>query len=318
MWGQLPPAGAEQSLQRVEAFQLLLMAQFAQAAEQRCREGGGQLQPVTVAGVFLAVIHPAQQPCAHAQAVAVGHQKTIGIAKQALQAWVFAVATVYLQAHWRRAAQAVEAGAQGLAVAPEYRRIVGGVTALDAPRLALLIQQGDGDAGDVPVLGNSLQSVLQYFGQAHQAADPQLLADLVAHPLIVFAHLGELAMGNQVANVQQLQEPALAFGLNPATGMQGLPGEPLELQVQALPLPVAGRALDHQAARRSEVVEQRGCLLLLRSGVFESMAKRAMDIHYAALGVQVEQQRGGCRDRCRCVSRQLVATSEQAAEEFIA
>jgi hypothetical protein len=48
------------------------------------------------------------------------------------------------------------------------------------------------------------------------------------------------------------------------------------------------------------------------------MAKRAMDIHYAALGVQVEQQRGGCRDRCRCVSRQLVATSEQAAEEFIA
>ena len=86
--------GAEQPLQRFEAIQLLLVALFPQAVEQGRGDGGGQLQPVTVAGVGLCAEKTAQQPCGYAVSIAIGHEKTIGITKQPLQARVVAVATV--------------------------------------------------------------------------------------------------------------------------------------------------------------------------------------------------------------------------------
>jgi len=47
------------------------------------------------------------------------------------------------------------------------------------------------------------------------------------------------------------------------------------------------------------------------------MAQRALDVQYAALGVQVEQQGGGGGQCCRRVRIQVVATAEQEAEQFI-
>ncbi|KAI0222252.1 hypothetical protein L0F63_007177, partial [Massospora cicadina] len=53
----LPPTGTEQALQSLLAFQVLVMALFAQAAEQGPGEGRGEHQPVAIQQVRCVLLH---------------------------------------------------------------------------------------------------------------------------------------------------------------------------------------------------------------------------------------------------------------------
>lgn len=241
---QFPPAGAEQALQGFNPFQLLVMALLTQAAEQWCGEGGGEVQPVALADVGVATVEPAQQPGGDALAIAVGHQQAFGIAKYTVQARVFAAALESFEAQWGVAVEAVQAGAEALARLPELGGVMGAVAAIDQPVLVLLVEQDHGHARDAPTLGEAAQVLTEDLGQARQAAHPQLLAHLAGELMVLFALLGQLPTGQQVADICQAQEPAIGVRLDPATGVQDAVAGALEVQVHAMALPVGGCAFD--------------------------------------------------------------------------
>lgn len=78
----------------------------------------------------------------------------------------------------------------------------------------------------MPVLGQGMELLMQHLGQAEEAAQAQLLADLRGELLAVLALLRLLAFQQQVADIQQVQEPALGGRLHPAAQVQGLPASP--------------------------------------------------------------------------------------------
>ncbi|MNO92760.1 hypothetical protein D3C76_843420 [compost metagenome] len=150
-----PPAGAEQGLQRLQALQLQMVAMFAQAFQQGAGEGGGELQPVTLAdirGLLLDRVTAAEQPGHHALGIVIGHGETLRAGKDALQARMFA----QVQVMRRGAVQAIETGAQALTGAPQAGRIEAGVVLVNLPALLLLIEQRQGDTGNVKALGQCL------------------------------------------------------------------------------------------------------------------------------------------------------------------
>ncbi len=204
---------------------------------------------------------------------------------------MLAVAVGEGQAQGRGAAQAVQGRAECLAIVPQHRGVKRAVLAVDSPAQVLFVEQGDGDTGNLKVLGDALQVVLHHFRQPGQAAHAQAFADLGAEQLVLLAGFGVLAVADQVADVQQLQNPAVAAGLDPATGLQGAPGEAIEIQVEVLALPIGGAALDHHGAVGTQVVHQRFGMLL--GGVFDqAMTQRTVGLQDAAEVVQVNLQTG--------------------------
>lgn len=131
---------------------------------------------------------------------------------------------------------------------------------------------------------------------------------------MAFAGVGVLAVGEQVADIQQLQAPAIALGLQPATGVQGAGGKPLEVEVEDLPLPVGGAAFDDYGTVGTQVVQQR--YRLLRGGVFDqAMAQGAVDVQDTAKGVQVDLQAGAGGHQGWCYMN-LGRAAEEAIEEL--
>ncbi|MNT48526.1 hypothetical protein D3C72_1853100 [compost metagenome] len=105
-------------------------------------------------------------------------------------------------------------------------------------------------------LGQGLQLFDQHLGQARQAAQAQLLADLCREQLALLAQARLPAFQQQVADVQQLQQPGVRHRLHPATQVQGRAVEAVEIQVQELALPIGGSALDGEAAMGQEKIQQ--------------------------------------------------------------
>ncbi|MNI77167.1 hypothetical protein D3C73_1334440 [compost metagenome] len=64
------------------------------------------------------------------------------------------------------------------------------------------------------------------------------------------------AFKQQIANVQQLQQPGVSHRLNPATQVQGLAAEAVEIQVEELALPIGGSPLKDEAAMGQEKIQQ--------------------------------------------------------------
>ncbi|MNL01650.1 hypothetical protein D3C87_1221260 [compost metagenome] len=83
-----------------------------------------------------------------------------------------------------------------------------------------------------------------------------MLADVHREQLALLTQTRLAAVNQQVTDVQQLQEPGIGLGLNPAAQVQRLAAEAVKIQIQILPLPISGHALDHQAAMGQEKIEQ--------------------------------------------------------------
>ncbi|MNX66299.1 hypothetical protein D3C86_973880 [compost metagenome] len=150
-------------MQRLEAFQLQVMAVFAQAFQHGRGERGSELQPVDHPDVGRSLLHrPAttQQPGCHPLGIVIGHDETLGIAEGALQARVLH----QIEVLGRGAVEAVEAGAQALPVLPKLRRVETGVVLVNLPTLFLLVEQCQGDARDLETLGEALQLFAQHLG----------------------------------------------------------------------------------------------------------------------------------------------------------
>ena len=84
--------------------------------------------------------------------IVIGHGEPLRAGKDALQARMFA----QVQVMRRGAVQAIEAGAQALTGAPQAGRIEAGVVLVNLPALLLLIEQRQGDTGNVKALGQCL------------------------------------------------------------------------------------------------------------------------------------------------------------------
>lgn len=133
---------------------------------------------------------------------------------------------------------------------------MGAVAAVDQPVLILLVEQHHRRARDTPALGQAAQVLAEHLRQARQAAHAQLFAHLAGEQMVLLALLGQLPAPQQVADIQQAQDPAVAIRFDPATGMQDGLGGALEIQVQAVPLPVGRGAFDAQGARQAQQVAQ--------------------------------------------------------------
>src|SRR5690606_36225286 len=136
----------------------------------------------------------------------------------------------------------------------QWGGIEGRVMLVDLPAVFLFNQQRHGQTRNLKMLRQVLQLLYQYFGQARQAAQAQLVADLCRERLAVFAAARLPAFVQQVADVQQLQQPGIGQRLHPAAQVQGLSAEAVEVQVQTLSLPVGRRACDDEAAVRHEEI----------------------------------------------------------------
>jgi len=110
--------------------------------------------------------------------VAIGHQETFAMPEDPLQSRVLIQALGVIQVQRCVAAQAVQAVAQGLAVLPQPGRVVGAVATVQHPALFLVVEQGQAQAGDVPVAGQVGELVVQHVRQAAQVAQADLLVDL--------------------------------------------------------------------------------------------------------------------------------------------
>ncbi|MNS68222.1 hypothetical protein D3C72_1014980 [compost metagenome] len=243
----------------------------------------------------------------------IGHGEAIGIAERTLQARVFARGQVLRC----RAAQTVQPRAQALTVLPQLRCIRGRVVLLNLPTMFLLIEQGEGNAGDLKTLGQALQLLGQHLGQARQAAQAQLFGDLLRQHLALFAVARLQALKQQVADVQHLQQPGIGQGLHPAAQMQRGAVEAVEVQVQGLPLPVRRRAFDDEAAVGQQEVEQMRCLLA--GGVLgQQVPQRTAQLNDTPLGIELHLQSETVHPRCLLrLRRGRRMAMEQAPEEFV-
>ncbi|MNG19529.1 hypothetical protein D3C84_1036960 [compost metagenome] len=87
---------------------------------------------------------------------------------------------------------------------PERRGIVTGVLDMDLPALVRIILQGQGEAGNFPVLSEVLQLLASDLRQAWQVAHPQLFAGLLDQALKLFPAVCLLAFKQQITDVHQL------------------------------------------------------------------------------------------------------------------
>ena len=316
-----PPASAEQVLQGIKTLHRLHMALLAQAAEQRSGQRTGQGQPVAIGQPWRHVVDrvkPAKQPCDHALIIAVGHSEPVGVAERGLQSRMFIAALRAGEALRCAAVEAVQRRAQWLAVLPQLRGVVGTKLLMNLPALGLFIQQGHGEAGDVPALGDGLQLFAKHRRQTRQAARAQAIADLRGEGLAGVAVARLLTFEQQVGDVEQLQSPAILQRLHPAAQVQRLIIQSGEIQIEQLPVPVPRLAFDAQQAMRQQIGAKRQ-RLTLRFVLGEQMPQRAGDLQHGAVAIQIKMQ----ADRRRAeVVRQVVGCDggalEQAPEKLIA
>lgn len=188
---------------------------------------------------------------------------------------------------------------------------------VNQPTLGLFIEQSHGDAGDLKALGQTLQLLRQHLGQARQAAQAQLFTDLRREQLALFTAARLSTFEQQVADVDQLQQPVFAQRLHPATQMQRLFAEAEKIQVQALSLPLGGCTFDRQGAMGHEVIEQMRCL---RAGhlLRQQMPQRAGQLNHPAFVIQMQLQTDTLHARRVSTGRGLLRLAiEQAPEEFV-
>jgi len=186
------------------------------------------------------------------------------------------------------------------------------------PALGLFIEQRDGEAGDVPALGDRLQLFAKHRRQTRQAARAQTIADLRGEGLAGVAVARLLTFEQQVGDVEHLQSPAILQRLHPAAQVQGLIIEPGKVEIEELPLPVSGLTFDSQQTVRQQVGAERQ-RLTLRFVLGEQMPQRAGDLQHIAVAIQIKMQ----ADRRRAeMVRQVVGCDggalEQAPEKLIA
>jgi hypothetical protein len=135
-------------------------------------------------------------------------------------------------------------------------------------------------------LGQRLQLVHQHVGQARQAAQAQLFTDLRREQLALLAQARLSAFKQQVADVQQLQQPGVGHWLDPATQVQGRAAEAVEIQVQKLTPPIGGGTLDGEAAMGQEKIQQ--MYKLCRRGLLgQQMPQWAAQVQHPTLGVEL-------------------------------
>lgn len=235
----LPPARAQLLLQIVKVGGLLVQLLAAMAHQQRLDQGAQQRQRHV--GRRQLGRTGAQQPRLGILAQAAGHQEQRHPAAQRQQ---LQVVIGLDQALGRPCLQPRLQGAVG---GPGPGALAAGVM---SPAIGLAQQQAQ--RAGLPVLGKPLQLRLGGLHQARRAALTQGMTDLAEQwPLPVPALLAQ-----QVADVEQLQQPPLGLAQQPATGVQGLADDRVEIQVQRLPLPVGGLAFEHQPAVPQQVVVQ--------------------------------------------------------------
>ena len=197
---------------------------------------------------------------------------------------------------------------------PQGWGVVGGVLAVDAPALVILIEQCHGDAGDAPALGHAAQVFAEHVMQAAETAYAQLLAHQGGELVVLFALLDPCPVSQQVSDVQQVQGPAVALRLDPAAGMQDLAGGALEVQIQAVSLPLLRRALDTQRAVGTQQGLQ-GWVGHVGKMLGKQRPQGARDAQHPAQVVQLHlQARRGRRWR---VQSQGAGKPAQACEQFI-
>ena len=104
-----------------------------------------------------------------------------------------------------------------------------------------------------------LRHLLQQIGHHPWHARCAAAAQLLAH--VGGEQVGELAVARlllaqqQIADVQQLQQPAVTLWLYPAAGMHNRATADLKHEVQALPMPISGRAFEGQRAARHQIID---------------------------------------------------------------
>ncbi|MCY1294018.1 hypothetical protein D9M68_754930 [compost metagenome] len=131
--------------------------------------------------------------------------------------------------------------AEALALLPVTGRTVPTVLRVDLPALPARHVERQGHAGHPPAQGEGFQQFGGDLGQQRGTgqADPfrrlpgveQCLAALVAGFLVT----------DQVADIHRLEQPAIAGGSEPATGVQGAAVVADEVQVEAIPRPLLRR-----------------------------------------------------------------------------
>ncbi|MND59029.1 hypothetical protein D3C80_502050 [compost metagenome] len=107
-----------------------------------------------------------------------------------------------------------------------------------------------------PVPYQPVELLFGHHLQALDSAGAQGAGQVRGQVLLALGSQGLLAVLQQVANVEQLQQPATALRQQPAAGVQGTPASRLEIQFQWLALPVWRLAFEHQQAVGLHVVVQ--------------------------------------------------------------
>ena len=127
-----------------------------------------------------------------------------------------------------------------------------------------------------------------------------LLAHVRGEQLATFTTVGLLVAQQEVADVQQLQQPAVSVRLHPAPGVHNVAACPLKREVQTLALPVHWRAFECQRAAGHQIINQQARraiahdhTVMLRAVYFQNMALR-VEPHFNPR-LQARRRTGGHR-----------------------
>ncbi|WP_414156003.1 hypothetical protein [Pseudomonas sp. BNK-44-a] len=106
----------------------------------------------------------------------------------------------------------------------------------------------------LPVLDQALQLLAGHLRQALLAAVAYRSADVASQALQAQALPLVVVRAHQVADIEQLQQPALGLSLQPATGVQCMAVHGTKIQIQRLSLPIGGITFEHQPAMVLQVI----------------------------------------------------------------
>ncbi|RMS57345.1 hypothetical protein ALP64_203624 [Pseudomonas syringae pv. actinidiae] len=264
---QLPPSGAEQPLKHGQPLDMVTVVLLGQAKQHRTCQCRTEVQPLTLTevGCLLSrVIEAEHQPGFGNSVTTVRDEKTISVGEHTLQRpLIDAAAKPQLMGDI--GIETVQRRTQSLSDLPQLRCRVRAVLAVDTPADTADLRQHQRHTRNAPQLRQLLQLFGHHRRQPFHAAHAHTLGHLPGEPQALLATASGAGLFHQVADIQQLQQPALAVRLHPAAGVQGVRVGALEVQIEHVPQPVMRypfndqRAVGQQQVHKPQGSEHRRC-----------------------------------------------------------
>ncbi|RMU74695.1 hypothetical protein ALP23_05341 [Pseudomonas syringae pv. apii] len=245
---QFPPPGAQKVLKHRQAFDMVTVMLLGHSKKHRPGQRRAQVEPLALAQVrrlLLRVIKTEHQPGLGNVIAAVGDEKTVSVAENTLQRSRIDTAA---KPQLLRGidVESIQRSAQPLPDLPQLGRRMSAVLTINTPADTANLRQHQRHTGNAPQLREFLQLLAHHGSQAVDIAPSHTLGHLPGKPQALLAAARGTGFLHQVADIQQLQEPALAMRLHPASGVQGMCIVALEVQVEHVPQPVTRHTFDNQ------------------------------------------------------------------------